>query len=102
MRCSVAIEYTYTNPYPKSFGQSVRWHRKNQGISQKKLAMLGGCTQAHLCQVEHGALIPKHSLAVRIAKILKRRSLLTIISNERAQATLRKEAQIEKDIWGTA
>ena len=98
----MANEQTYTNPFPREFGQSVRWHRKNQGISQKKLAMLVGTTQAQLCQIEHGKLLPKHHVACRIAKVLKRRSLLAVISNDRAQDTLRKEAQIEDDIWGTA
>lgn len=93
-------EYRYTNPYLKSFGSSVRWHRKNQGLSQKKLAMLAGTTPAQLCQMEHGKLLPSHRVACQIAKVLRRRSLTTIISNERAQETLRKEARVEKEIWG--
>ena len=88
-------EHSYTQP--TTFGGSVRFHRKNQGLSQKKLAMLSGSSQSHLCKVEQDKLIPKHTTACRIAKVLNRPSLIAIASKARHKRTLAAEARIKQD-----
>ena len=49
--------------------------REQLGISQKELADACGITQSHLCDIEQGRNKPSIDVAVRIARVLKVRSI---------------------------
>ena len=55
--------------------RNIKERREQLGISQKELADACGITQSHLCDIEQGRNKPSIDVAVRIAKVLKVRSI---------------------------
>ena len=55
--------------------RNIKERREQLGISQKELADACGITQSHLCDIEQGRNKPSIDVAVRIARVLKVRSI---------------------------